>query len=66
MFLAEHSETDTFDPEDDDEIQFKDTAGEDEDIEVRCKSRLNHVHVCSFMSCTRKQPHLPPPQVSEG
>ncbi|XP_055284541.1 eukaryotic translation initiation factor 1A-like [Moschus berezovskii] len=32
---AEHSETDTFDPEDDDEIQFKDTAGEDEDIEVR-------------------------------
>ena len=34
MFLAELSETDTFDPEDDDEIQFKDPAGEDEDIEV--------------------------------
>lgn len=34
MFLAELSETDTFDPEDDDETEFKDPAVEDEDTEV--------------------------------
>lgn len=34
MFLVELSETDAFDPEDDDEIQFKDRADEDEDTEV--------------------------------
>ncbi|XP_060264459.1 eukaryotic translation initiation factor 1A, Y-chromosomal-like [Ovis aries] len=31
---TELNETDTFDPEDDDEIQFKDFAGENEDTEV--------------------------------
>lgn len=34
MFLVELSDTDTFDPEDDDEIQFKDPAAEDEDPKV--------------------------------
>ena len=34
LFLAELNETDTFDPEDDDEIQFEDLAGENEDTEV--------------------------------
>ena len=43
-FLAELNETDTFDHEDDDEIQFKDSAGEDEDI----KSRLDDVCACAF------------------
>uniref|UniRef100_A0A8C2S5C3 S1-like domain-containing protein n=1 Tax=Capra hircus TaxID=9925 RepID=A0A8C2S5C3_CAPHI len=31
---AELNQTDTFDPEDDDEIQFEDLAGENEDTEV--------------------------------
>ena len=43
-FLAELNETDTFDHEDDDGIQFKDSAGEDEDI----KSRLDDVCACAF------------------
>ena len=34
MFLAELSETDTFDPEYDDETEFNEPAVEDEDTEV--------------------------------
>ena len=34
LFLAELSETHTFDPEDDDEIQFNDPGDEDEGTEV--------------------------------
>ena len=34
LFLVELGETDNFDPEDNDDIQFKDPAGEDEDIEL--------------------------------
>ena len=34
LFLAELNEIDTFDPEDDDEIQFNDPGDEDEGTEV--------------------------------
>ena len=44
-FLAELNETDTFDHEHDDEIQFKDPAGKDEDS----TSRLDHVCVCFLL-----------------
>ena len=53
-FLAELNETDTFDLEDDDGIQFKDSAGEDEDI----KSRLDNV--CAHPQRDSSSPPPPP------